>query len=99
MNGDYTAGGMWMAPEAQPDDGAFDVVLIGDFSKLEFLATFPKIYKGRHVSHRKIEVIRARELRVEAATALPIVLDGEAPGTTAVRFEVVPAALRVRVPA
>jgi len=45
MNGDYTAGGMWMAPEAAPDDGGFDVVLIGDFSKLEFLATFPKIYR------------------------------------------------------
>jgi YegS/Rv2252/BmrU family lipid kinase len=99
MNGDYTAGGMWMAPEAAPDDGGFDVVLIGDFSKLEFLGTFPKIYKGRHVSHRKIEVIRAQELRVEAARPLPIVLDGEAPGTTAVRFEVVPSALRLRVPA
>jgi diacylglycerol kinase (ATP) len=99
MNGDYTAGGMWMAPEAAPDDGGFDIVLIGDFSKLEFIRTFPKIYKGRHVSHRKIEVIRAKELRVEAQQPLPIVLDGEAPGTTGVRFEVVPAALRVRVPA
>src|SRR4051794_16041012 len=98
MNGDYTAGGMWMAPQAAPDDGGFDIVLIGDFSKLEFIRTFPKIYKGRHVSHRKIEVIRAKELRVEAQQPLPIVLDGEAPGTTAVRFELVPAALRVRVP-
>jgi diacylglycerol kinase family enzyme len=99
MNGDYTAGGMWMAPEAAPDDGEFDVVLIGDFSKLEFVRTFPKLYKGRHVSHRKVDVIRARELRVEAAGPLPIVLDGEAPGTTAVCFEVVPSALRLRVPA
>jgi len=99
MNGDYTAGGMWMAPEAAPDDGEFDVVLIGDFSKLEFVRTFPKLYKGRHVSHRKIDIIRARELRVEASAPLPIVLDGEAPGTTAVRFEVLSAALRLRVPA
>jgi YegS/Rv2252/BmrU family lipid kinase len=99
MNGDYTAGGMWMAPDAAPDDGELDVVLIGDFSKLEFVRTFPKLYKGRHVSHRKVDVIRAKELRVEAALPLPIVLDGEAPGTTAVRFELVPAALRIRVPA
>jgi diacylglycerol kinase (ATP) len=98
MNGDYTAGGMWMAPEAAPDDGGFDVVLIGDFSKLEFLRTFPKIYRGRHVSHRKIEVVRARELRVQAPIPLPIVLDGEAPGTTPVRFELIPSALRLRVP-
>ena len=39
-----------------------------------------------------------RELRVDAPSPLPIVLDGEQPGTTPVRFEIVPAALRVRVP-
>jgi YegS/Rv2252/BmrU family lipid kinase len=99
MNGDYTAGGMWVAPEATPDDGGFDVVLIGDFSKAEFVTTFPKIYRGRHVSHPKVEIVRARELRVDAPSPLPIVLDGEQPGTTPVRFEVVPQALRLRVPA
>jgi len=98
MNGDYTAGGMWVAPEASLEDGTFDVVLIGDFSKTEFTTTFPKIYRGTHVSHSKVEIVRARELRVEAPSPLPIVLDGEQPGTTPVRFEVVPGALRVRVP-
>ena len=99
MNGDYTAGGMWVAPEASLEDGTFDVVLIGDFSKAEFTTTFPKIYRGTHVSHAKVEIVRARELRVDAPSPLPIVLDGEQPGTTPVRFELVPSALRVRVPA
>ena len=98
MNGDYTAGGMWVAPEASLEDGTFDVVLIGNFSKAEFTTTFPKIYRGTHVSHAKVEIVRARELRVDAPSPLPIVLDGEQPGTTPVLFEVVPRALRVRVP-
>jgi diacylglycerol kinase (ATP) len=98
MNGDYTAGGMWIAPDARADDGGFDVVLIGDFSKREFVRTFPKIYRGTHVAHPKVEIVRARGLRVDAPSPLPIVLDGEQPGTTPVRFEVVPGALRVRVP-
>ncbi len=98
MNGDYTAGGMWVAPEASLEDGVFDVVLIGAFSKVEFTTTFPKIYRGRHVSHAKVEIVHARELRVDAPSPLPVVLDGEQPGTTPVRFEVLPAALRVRVP-
>jgi diacylglycerol kinase family enzyme len=98
MNGDYTAGGMWVAPEAALEDGTFDVVLIGAFSKGEFATTFPKIYRGRHVSHPKVEIVRARELRVDAPVPLPIVLDGEQPGTTPVRFEVLPDALRVRAP-
>jgi YegS/Rv2252/BmrU family lipid kinase len=97
-NGAYAAGGMRVAPDAAPDDGLLDVVLIGDFTKPEFLATFPKIYRGTHVAHPKIEVLRAESVTVEAATPLPVVLDGEQPGTTPATFEVVPQALRLRVP-
>ena len=99
MNGDYTAGGMWMAPEAKPDDGLLDVLLIGDVTKADFAVTFPKIYRGRHIGHPKIEHLRGRRVTVETAEPLPIALDGEQPGTTPVRFEIVPALLRVRVPA
>jgi YegS/Rv2252/BmrU family lipid kinase len=98
MNGDYTAGGMWMAPEAKADDALLDVILIGDVTKADFVRTFPKIYRGKHLSHPKIERLQGMRVRVEAAIPLPIVLDGEQPGTTPVRFEVVPNALRVRVP-
>jgi diacylglycerol kinase (ATP) len=99
MNGDYAAGGMWVTPEAKPDDGLLDVLLIGDVTKADFVRTFPKIYRGRHLSHPKIEVLRGAAVAVSADVPLPIVLDGEQPGTTPAQFEVVPAALRVRVPA
>jgi YegS/Rv2252/BmrU family lipid kinase len=99
MNGDYAAGGMWVTPDAVPDDALFDVLLIGDVTKADFVRTFPKIYRGKHLSHPKIEVLRGRTVRVEAALPLPIVLDGEQPGTTPARFEIVPQALRVRAPA
>jgi diacylglycerol kinase (ATP) len=98
MNGDYTAGGMWMAPDAKADDGLFDVVLIGDVTKLDFALTFPKIYRGRHVGHPKIEHLQGRAVSVDSATPLPLALDGEQPGTTPVTFEIVPHALRLRVP-
>jgi diacylglycerol kinase (ATP) len=97
-NGAYTAGGMRVAPDAIPDDGLFDAVLIGDFTKAEFAVTFPKIYRGTHVGHRKVEVVRANVVGVSADELLPVVLDGEQPGTTPVRFEVMPSALRLRVP-
>jgi len=99
MNGDYAAGGMWVTPEAEPDDGRLDVLLIGDVTKADFVRTFPKIYRGKHLDHPKIEVLRGSAVDVGADVPLPIVLDGEQPGTTPARFEVVPAALRVRVPA
>jgi diacylglycerol kinase (ATP) len=99
MNGDYAAGGMWVTPEAAPDDGLLDVLIIGDVTKADFVRTFPKIYRGKHLSHPKIEVLRGSAVDVDAETRLPIVLDGEQPGTTPARFEIVPRALRVRVPA
>ncbi len=97
MNGDYAGGGMWVTPEASPDDGRLDVLLIGDVTKADFVRTFPKIYRGKHLSHPKIEVLRGRAVDVTADVPLPIVLDGEQPGTTPARFEIVADALRVRV--
>ena len=98
-NGEYTAGGMWLTPGARPDDGVFDVLLIGDVTKAEFVATFPKVYRGRHLGHPKIELLRGRTVAVETPSPVPIALDGEQPGTTPVTFEVVPGAVRLRVPA
>jgi YegS/Rv2252/BmrU family lipid kinase len=97
-NGAWHGGGMKLAPDARPDDGLFDVVLIGDISKLDFVTTSPKLYKGGHVHHPRVEVLRTAQLTVAAAKPLPVELEGEQVGTTPVRFEIVPRALRVRVP-
>jgi diacylglycerol kinase (ATP) len=97
-NGMYAAGGMKIAPDARPDDGHFDAVLIGDVSKADFVTTFPKIYRGKHTSHPKIDVVRVSTVAVDASQPLPVVLDGEQPGTTPARFEIVPGGLKLRVP-
>lgn len=98
-NGRWHGGAMLLAPEAEPDDGLFDVVLIGDINKRDFVTTAPKIYKGTYLAHPKIELVRAKSVTVDAPERLPIELDGEQVGTTPARFEIVPRALRVRVPA
>jgi YegS/Rv2252/BmrU family lipid kinase len=98
-NGRWHGGAMLLAPDATPDDGLFDVVLIGDVTKRDFITTAPKIYKGTYLSHPKVEPLRSRAVSVDAPERLPIELDGEQVGTTPVRFEIVPAAIRVRVPA
>lgn len=97
-NGQYHGGAMWLAPDAEPDDGLFDVLLIGDVTKTDFATTAPKLYKGSHLAHPKVDVERARVVTVNAAETLPIELDGEQVGTTPARFQIVPRALRVRVP-
>jgi diacylglycerol kinase (ATP) len=97
-NGRYFGGGMMICPGAEQDDGLFDVLLIGDLSKRDLLLTLPKTYRGRHLPHPKAELLRGKTVEVDAPEPLPVELDGEQPGTTPVRFEVVPGALRLRVP-
>jgi diacylglycerol kinase (ATP) len=97
-NGPFFGGGMKICPDAKPDDGAFDVLLIGDLTKRDLLFTLPKTFRGTHLPHPKAELIRGERVSVDAPGPLPIELDGEQPGTTPATFEVVPQALRVRVP-
>jgi YegS/Rv2252/BmrU family lipid kinase len=98
-NGRWHGGGMKLAPDARQDDGVFDVVLIGDVTKLDFLTTAPKLYSGRYLSHPKVEPLRSSSVAIGADEPLPLEIDGEPIGTTPARFAVVPAALRLRVPA
>jgi diacylglycerol kinase (ATP) len=95
----YLAGGMKMTPEAVPDDGLFDVLLLGEITRTDLALTLPKVYRGTHLPHPKAELLRGRRVTVDAPAPLPVELDGEQPGTTPARFELVPRAVRVRVPA
>jgi diacylglycerol kinase (ATP) len=95
----YLGGGMAMCPEAEPDDGLLDVLLIGDITRMDLALTLPKVYRGTHLPHPKAEALRGSRIAVRASTPLPVELDGEQPGTTPAFFEVVPRALRLRVPA
>ena len=97
-NGRYFGGGMQICPEAAPDDGLFDVLTIGDVTKRDFVSTMPKIYRGTHLPHPKAELLRGSAVTITSSSAIPIELDGEQPGTTPVRFDVLPGALRLRVP-
>jgi diacylglycerol kinase (ATP) len=97
-NGRYFGGGMKMCPAAQPDDGLFDVVTIGDVTKRDLVVTMPKIYRGTHLPHPKAEALRGSIVTVETDEPVPVELDGEQPGTTPARFEVLPGAFGLRVP-
>lgn len=96
-NGRYFGGGMRVAPEALPDDGLFDVIVVGDLARWEILANLPRIYKGTHLSHPKVDVHRARQVKVEARKPMLLQADGELLGETPVEIEIIPQAIRVLI--
>jgi diacylglycerol kinase (ATP) len=98
-NGVSYGGGMKVTPTAIPDDGLIDLCVIGDISKLEFIKTFPKVFKGRHIEHPKVTVLRGKEVTISAERTLQVFADGEHVGTLPATFTVVPNSLPVVVPA
>ena len=94
----YFASGMKILPMAEPDDGLLDVLVWGDVGKVDLAMNLHKLYRGTHVDHPKADFSRATRVVVEPETPLPIEADGEQPGVTPATFEIVPAAVRLRVP-
>jgi YegS/Rv2252/BmrU family lipid kinase len=96
-NCQFFGGGMRVAPDADPNDGLFDVIVIGDIDRIEYLMTVPKVYDGTHITHPQVDTYRAR--RVEIRSELPVLLqvEGEVCGQSPITFEIVPAALEIRV--
>src|SRR5207247_1401996 len=97
-NGRWFGGGMKIAPDADPADGVFDVVVLGALGRVELLRWLPTIYPGTHLRNPRVTVRRARQVRVSAPTPLPTHVDGEPVGATPVVFTLEPGALRLRVP-
>ena len=98
-NGRFFGGGMKICPDAQLDDGALDLVAIGDLSRAQVLANIGRLFNGTHleleqVTHARISRLAAEP--VEADASIPVELDGETPGTLPATFEIVPGALRIR---
>ncbi|MCF6475482.1 diacylglycerol kinase [Nonomuraea sp. MG754425] len=88
--------GMRVCPDARPDDGLLDVVVVGGVSRAEFLRVFPGVFRGTHVRHPAVSVRRVRSVRV-AAEGMVAYADGERVGPAPVHCEVLPGALRVIV--
>ena len=96
-NGKYGGGSMYIAPQADIKDGLFDVVIIGDVSKPDLLASLPRIYRGTHLTHPKVTVKRAREVEIQSKVNIALQADGELLGEAPARFSILPSALTILV--
>ena len=89
---------MFLAPDAQLDDGLLDVVMTEQVSKLRFLASLPKVFRGRHVEQPEVQVVRTAHLRVSADRPFTVYADGDPIAELPATVTTVPHALRVLVP-
>jgi diacylglycerol kinase (ATP) len=101
-NARFFGGGMLIAPDAAINDGWLDVVNVGDLSTGRILINALSIYRGTHHELPEVKGTLAKRVEISSVVASKKVLievDGELPGELPAVYEIVPNALRVRVPA
>jgi YegS/Rv2252/BmrU family lipid kinase len=91
-------GGMFIAPDAELDDGEFDIVTVGEVGKLRFVSNLPKVFKGTHVEEDEVRVFRAPRLELTASRPYPVYADGEHLTELPAQLRILPRALRVLAP-
>lgn len=101
-NGRCVGGGFWVCPAAKPDDGRFDICIVNELSYVGALGVLPRIMRGAHENHSKVEMYRAKVVEIEALGPDPLFfqLDGELhepPAARSLKLRMWPAALPVMV--
>jgi YegS/Rv2252/BmrU family lipid kinase len=91
-------GGMFLAPDAELDDGKLDVVIIGQIGKLRYLANLPTVFKGTHVEKEGVTVLRGAEVEIEADRPFAVYADGDHLADLPATVRVLPRALGVIAP-
>lgn len=67
-NGECYGGGMRICPGALNSDGVFEILVVRPVSKLVLLTIFPKVFKGNHIPHPKIDLYHGRKVKLSGPT-------------------------------
>ncbi|MBN2399337.1 MAG: diacylglycerol kinase family lipid kinase [Candidatus Aminicenantes bacterium] len=96
-NGRIFGGGMIIAPQAEADDGFFDLVLIGDMKKLEIIRNTPLLYSGTIAKNPKVIILKARHIQVHSQEDVYTEYDGEMGEKLPAEFSIIEKALNFRI--
>jgi len=80
-NAPFYGGGMKIAPDANMNDGVFDICIVQEISKFELLQQFPKVFKGTHIFHPRVLMKTGKKIRLVSDENREIFADGEYVGS------------------
>jgi len=94
-NGRYYGGGLKPAPDAQLDDGLFDIVSIGDVGFLEAVTSLGKLRKGAHLEIPNVSFSRGKTVEARSEETQLVEMEGEVVGRLPASFEMLPKAMNL----
>ena len=80
MNTKYEGGGYMFAPDADPSDDVFDLVIAEGISRPRSILMMKPARKGRHVDKKGIHIIRCSRVHITTDRPACLHTDGEVPG-------------------
>jgi YegS/Rv2252/BmrU family lipid kinase len=98
-NGPREGGGFFIAPDARPDDGMFDLLIAERVSRWSILRLIPDFLRGTHVERDPVTMTRAERITISSPDNLIAHIDGEVLCTDGhqLTFEILPQRLRMWV--
>ena len=91
-------GGFFITPDAEPDDGLFDVLLMDPLSLVGALTRLPFVVAGKHTRMKPMHMSRHTSLVIESDQALPAQIDGEVLLEMRYDISILPGAIECIVP-
>lgn len=87
-------GGMPAVPHAQIDDAQLNLLIAGQFNRLETLLMLPRLLMGFHLSHSRIRSEAFTNAAIRSTELMPLAADGESLGLSRhLKIKVLPSAL------
>ena len=97
-NGRFVAGGLPIAPTADPSDGKLEVVLIPKLGAAEMALLAAQIVLGKHLSSNATIFRQVRKIAVRSRPGMWFNVDGELVGKAPAVFQIMPRALNFIAP-
>ena len=95
-NTKYVGKGMFMAPDAEIDDGLLDLIVVkGNLSRTILFKTLPKLFKGTHITDPNVEYYQVSRFSLKTKSEDLLNIDGELKGTSPINVEVLHNAIEV----
>ena len=87
--GKYFGSGIFIAPDAKPDNGTFEVVTIGNISFIDYARYLRKLKKGQRISHPQLWYRRCTSAELSPQEySCSVEADGEFLGYAQIKLEI-----------
>ncbi len=75
-NGCYTGGGIKQTPEAVPNDGLLDIMVVENLNLIKILKAIPLLFSGRLLEHDSVHLFKSKNVIARSAKPIISEVDG-----------------------